>query len=697
MLLATQYYRPPFPESRYWKDDLAHMVDAGLNGVQLWVVWAWVEAEPGRFDFSDYDTLFAEAERVGLKVVLSTKAELQPLWMPRVLPDSAMVDHMGRRVVSTNRCESNFGLTPGGCTDHPAVRERMGRFLGETAAHYANASGLYGWDAWNELRWNVQSDGYVCYCPHTLAAFRQWLDWRYGGLAGLNAAWKRRYVAWEDVFPGKLPDRPFSETVDFCRFLAWRAADHARFRFEAIRAHDRMRPVTAHAGAPSWGDGGGGWNQAQHRGNDSDTAVPLDGFGCSHFPFWGGKIEDAEFGVRIQSTRSAARGKIMWVSELQGGSACCNFHVLPPVDATSQQRWVWNGVAHGAKATIFWCWRDEVFGRESSGFGIIGNDGHRDERIAAMRETGRALSRHADLLADYQPDVPRVGVYVENTDHMIEFALKGRAPLVTTSIRAYATALARLDLPFEIVDAGHLDVLDDLRVLILPFPLVVRPKAAERLAAFVRRGGTILAESELDSFTMPGFYRYPGEDRTFAAGLGVMEQGRRPIELPELNVSLDGATFALKPSEWLTPYDCDAADALCRGAAGQAVVLGRAVGEGRVVAVGSLLGPAYAQERYADFERFLAHLARGAGVERPLAVDSESPIHCKTGLADGGAARLVFLLNPGAEQRVAIRSGSVSIAPCAAARELLSDTYVEKADDAFAVIVPEKGVAVLRL
>ena len=74
-------------------------------------------------------------------------------------------------MVSSNRGECHFGLTPGGCFDHPGVWERMsalphrdGDALPRALPH------LHGWDAWNELRWNVHADGLVCYCEHTLAA-----------------------------------------------------------------------------------------------------------------------------------------------------------------------------------------------------------------------------------------------------------------------------------------------------------------------------------------------------------------------------------------------------------------------------------------------------------------------------------------------------------------------------------------------
>jgi len=61
MILAAQYYRPPFPERRYWKEDLDGMKDAGLNALQLWVLWSWVEPEPGRFVFDDYDDIVDKA------------------------------------------------------------------------------------------------------------------------------------------------------------------------------------------------------------------------------------------------------------------------------------------------------------------------------------------------------------------------------------------------------------------------------------------------------------------------------------------------------------------------------------------------------------------------------------------------------------------------------------------------------------
>lgn len=647
MNLGVQYYRAPFPESKYWEADLRKIRESGLNTVQFWVLWGWVESRPDRFEFDDYDRLMELAEKNGLGVVLSTVAEIQPHWIHRVAEDSEMIDNRGNRIVSSGRCECNFGLTPGGCTDHPVVWERMSRFLAEVAARYRDAPCLKGWDAWNELRWNEHADALVCFCPHTLKRFRNWLDERYGGLDGLNSAWKRRYGCWEEVMPGRCPDRPYAEMMAFEHFITCRGDRHAWDRCEVIKSIDNIHPVTVHGGRPTPLHPGCATLHPIDRGNDWFFADRLDGIGCSSFPKWSG-MDDAEFGARIEFVASAARGREVWLSELQGGRAGVGFGISAPVDARSQQRWIWNGLACGASTILLWCWRDEVFGRESGEFGLSGDDGLAEERLAAMRITGGILAKYPRLFASWRPAAPRVGVMFSPQSYYLHWAQEGTAARAVDALKGYTRALVRKSIPYLVVEERHLEVLDGLRILFLPRFLVMDAEMEERLGAFVRNGGVLFCESECGAFSGTGFYRYPA-DRFFAGVTGRAETGRRHLEQERIPCRIGERRATLFAAQWATPLESGERDGL---------IVELPVGKGRIVHCGTCLGERYERKRYPDFEEFLEDQVRRAGVKAEVEIlspapDGDSFFHIKYGDSEYG--KILFLFFPDNAEEAELR------------------------------------------
>ncbi len=647
MNLGVQYYRPPFPNQRFWEDDFAKIRDSGLNTVQLWVVWAWVEPVPDQFRFEDYDRLVELAEKKGLGVILSTIAEIHPYWIHRVVPGSEMVDHMGHKVVSSNRVEVHFGLTPGGCTDVPGVWNRMTRFLSAVVTRYRGSKALRGWDAWNELRWNVQADGLVCYCDDTLREFRNWLSQQYGGLEGLNQAWLRRYGSWDEVLPGKLPDRPYTEMMAFEHFLTWRANRHGKARYDLIKDLDPNRPVTIHGDQPCVLSGGWAQDHPLNRGNDWVYADELDGVGCSSFPKWFG-IDDADFGIRVEGVKSAGRKKLVWLSEVQGGRAAKGFEIYQPVDAPPQQRWIWNGIAGGVDTILFWCWRDEVFGRESAGYGIAGNDGLADERLAAMKKTGAILEANKDLISNYSPANPQVGVFFSPQSYYLGWADETNAGRFVQSLMGYSRSLVRRSIPFKFVEERHLAELSDLKILFMPRTIVTDASTEAALMDFVAKGGTLVCESECGAFSPQGLYRYPDE-RFIPKLCGYREVGRRNIEGDFVDVTYDGRTYKLGVNQWLTPWRKD----------GEASFLAEApVGKGKVVLCGSYLGDSYLKKPSMDFEEFVNHLTRRAGWEPQIEVLSPPPaidafVYIKYGVSNG--KKMVFVFFPEQYDKVRLR------------------------------------------
>lgn len=702
MNLGTQYYRPPFPDSRYWEKDLRAMRAAGLDTVQLWMIWAWVEPVPGRFCFDDYDRLVELSGKAGLNLVLSTIAEIQPYWIHREEPGSEMITNAGHKVVSSNRSECHFGITPGGCTDHPGVWERMAGFLSETAIRYRTIAHLRGWDAWNELRWNINADGPVCYCPHTLKAFRTWLEEKYGSLDGLNRSWKRRYGGWDEVLPGKTTHGPYTEMMAFQNFLTARASRHAAARYRVIKGIDPDHAVTVHGDRPSPLYFGGGHETALNRGNDWEFVDVLDGVGCSSFPKWF-RMDDADFGVRVECVKSAAGKKEVWLSEVQGGRAATGFDVHEPVDAASQQRWIWNGVACGADMILLWCWRDEVFGRESGGFGITGLDGLAGQRVEAMRRTGMILKKRRKDLAAYEPAEPEVGVLFSPQSYYLNSAAEGEAKRAGSAFMGYCKALVRNSVPFLAVEENHLDCIDSIKVLFAPRTVVTDGVLEARLADWVRRGGCLVCESEFGAFSPQGFYRYP-EDRMLARVAGIREVGRRRPADAYMGMEIDGEVETLDISQWLTPMRVSMRRGvrIFRGDANNALAAEVPLGKGRIMAIGAYPGDAYMRKRGTGFEKFVRWVANRGGVEIDLeAVTSggggSDPVYIKHGTSMG--RRVIFVFFPQGSLNVVLRARKGFLRSGRLAEWISGQRIdVEQKKDGtgwFSVGRPEDGVAVL--
>lgn len=673
--IGAQYYRPPFPETHRWEEDLAEMKASGLNTLQLWVVWGWVEPQPGQFVFDDYDRLIDLAEAAGLKVVLSTIAAIHPTWIHREVPGSEMLTADGRVVVSTHRAEMHYGITPGGSISHPGVWGRMRLFLTTVVERYRSRPNLVGWDAWNELRWNVHAGGLVDYSDAAIAEFHQWLQREVGDLEALNRAWKRRYACWEDVQPGRAPDRTYTEMIAFQHFITWRSDEHARKRYEVIKSLDPERPATVHGARPTLLHGSDTFyspepSTALHRGNDWFLAEHTDGIGVSSFPAWQ-KADGEDYSMRMDFMASAAGGKLKWLSELQGGRSNVGFSMAPGVRAAAQQRWLWEGLSVGADAILFWCWRDEVFGRESAGFGMAGNDGFKEERLEAMRKTGAILAEHESLLEACHQDAPRVGIFFSPQSFYLYWAQNGDANLPQEAVCGYAVALLRQQIPYTLVEEAHLDRLQDLDILFMPRCLVLDDETAEILRSFVEKGGTLVVESETGAFTRQGFYRYP-EERHLAQWTGIQEVGRRHLppapeggDADEVRLDLHWGHQVLTPAatQWTTPLTSSA------GAGDRETENGLTasapLGQGRIIFLGSYFGDAYRKVFDADpeaarqFEQLLRLQVEEAGVVTPVAQvkcepATEGAVVVRHSRSETGDS-LLFVFPPSDTRRVSLQ------------------------------------------
>jgi hypothetical protein len=391
---------------------------------------------------------------------------------------------------------------------------------------------------------------------------------------------------------------------------------------------------------------------------------------------------------------SAARGKKIWLSELQGSAAMTENIITPAVNAREQQRWLWQGITHGADTVLFWCWRDEVFGREAGGFGISGNDGFAEQRLAAMKETGGILAKHADLLGTVRLDQPEVGIYFSPQSYYLNWCQEGNADYTMNAVQNYARALSRAGIPYCLVEEEHLAEVEKLKVLFLPRVLVLDPPAEAVLKAFVERGGVLVTESECGAWDSTGVWRYP-EERFLARLTGVKERGRRMLTRQSAPVYIQGRALQLGLSQWTTPLAGGTATALspCEDHNFPASLLSRAtVGRGVVYLGGSFFGNGAANAGRRHFESFLKDIVLEAGASLPVEVvhPSSHEHDYQITVGKAGGKRVVSIFAPEACPAAEIRF-KAGLFQSSTVRNLMTDEPINLSAGGTSAVIPLGG------
>ena len=266
----------------YWKQDLQQIKDLGFNTVRCWVEWSTIEKQEGQFDFTTLETLAVLAGEVGLKLFIQVYIDSAPEWVGQKYPDGKFVASNGLAVESQ--------ASPGYCFDHPGVREKILRFFSETAKVVKDKPALYGWDLWSEphiINWaevyHLGDTRYLqfCYCPHSMARFREWLKKKYGTLSALNQAWYRTFQDWEEVDPPRFGTiLSYTDYIDWQNFISDKLAEDLMFKAEAVREVVPESVITSHSAIP------GLLTRPSWNGTPDDRKMfdSVDYFGASIYP-----------------------------------------------------------------------------------------------------------------------------------------------------------------------------------------------------------------------------------------------------------------------------------------------------------------------------------------------------------------------------------------------------------------------------
>lgn len=239
-------YNPEQWPEDLWPEDVRLMQQAGVTLVTVGVfAWALIEPREGHYTFDWLDRVLDLLHAGGVGVDLATATASPPPWLSRAHPELLPVTADGVR------------LSPGSrqayCPSSPVFRQAATALAGQLAARYRDHPALVMWHVGNEYGAHVDR----CWCDVSAAAFRRWLEQRYGDVAALNDAWgtsfwSQRYGSFEQVLPPRATPafgNP-GQLLDFRRFsgdelLACYAAERA-----VLKAATPHLPVTTNLMVP---------------------------------------------------------------------------------------------------------------------------------------------------------------------------------------------------------------------------------------------------------------------------------------------------------------------------------------------------------------------------------------------------------------------------------------------------------------
>jgi len=351
-----------------------------------------------------------------------------------------------------------------------------------------------------------------------------------------------------------------------------------------------------------------------------------------------------------------------YVGELQGGFGTIAVHVGPTVTPDDLRVWMWSSLARGAKGVNVYAYYPMSTGYESGGFGLIQLDGTVTERARTAGSIAAVVDRNQQLFLAAKPPKSQVAILYNPLSHFVGGRQRSvsyagaqgeAAGIEVDSLMGAYRALFPTSVPLDYVHIQALDggVLNQYKLVVLPYPLMLPESAAAPLREYVRQGGTLVAEARL------GWSNESGTSSDRIPGMGLWEvmgcresavqtgaAGRTTLRWSD--ASIPGLKAGdLLPARWyeesLEPLD-RSARVVARFANGDAAAVASTYGRGKTLMLGSYVSAAYTTGPTAQAERFYAGLLDWAGVTLP-GMGVSRGLEMRT--LEAGRDTLVFLFN----------------------------------------------------
>jgi beta-galactosidase len=518
-------YNPEQWPPSTWDEDVALMQQCHFD-VATVGVFSWVSLQPAedRFTFEWLDTVLEKLAAAGRYVVLATPTAAQPAWMSQAYPDVLRADERGRRVHHGGR--TNY------CTNSPNYRRFAVQIATRLAERYRDYPNLLLWHISNEY-------ATPCYCDICAAAFRRWLQRRYGSLDEVNSRWWTRfwshtYTDWSQIEP------PYADgernihglTIDYRRFQSDSLLECFTLERDAIRAITPDIPITTNLM--------GTYPHLDYRA----WAKEMDVVSWDCYPWPNAYPGDIAFLHDLN--RGLKDGQPFMLMEQTPSSQ--NWQTVNALKRPGVLRlWSFLAVAHGAETVMYFQWRRGRGGSEKFHGAVVEHGGRSDTRVfREVAALGAELKRLGDTTIGAATRARVAVLFDWDNWWAIDSAVGPINPKdYPGTVRKHYNALWRHNVPVDIVFSDS--DLSGYDLLIAPMLHVIKHGIGERIEAFVERGGSFVVtvfSGVVDENDL-AFEGYPGPLRRV---LG--------IRVEEIDALYEGQTNRIVMVDGTGTYTC---------------------------------------------------------------------------------------------------------------------------------------------
>jgi beta-galactosidase len=615
------YSPEQWPES-VWLEDVALMRRAGVTSLNVGVfAWGLLEVADGVFEWGWLDRIMDLLADAGIGVNLATPTAAPPMWLMQAHPEIAPVDQRGVRVSQGGR----LGWSPSSAT----FRRYALRMVRRMAERYGQHPALRMWHVSNELG----NENAHCYSDETAAAWRVWLEARFGSIEALNEAWGtafwgHHYTSFTQLQPPRYTSTSHNPglLLDFERFTSDALLGHYRAERDVLRGITPGIPLTTNF-------------MIQNHPNGLDYAAwarEVDLVSNDHYTLGADPERHGELAFSADVVRGHAGGD-PWLL-IEHSTSAVNWQARNRAKSVGELgRNSLSHIARGADGALFFQWRQSTAGSEQFHSAVVPHAGAETKVFREVAELGATLKRIREVVGS-RVERSRVAILV---DYDAAMALRsGAKPSVDVNSLDVPLAMHRALTARGIqVDVVHpASDLSGYAAVIAPTLFLVGAETARGLSRYVENGGHLVVTSfsgivDENNRVVEG--GYPGALRDL---LGVRVEEFFPL-LADETVSLsDGSTGVV----WSELMQVDGAEVLAVYAsgelAGEPAVTMAAVGAGTAQYVSTQLDAA-------STGALIDALAERAGLSPVAPADRGLELVRRVGSSEGIAASWVFAIN----------------------------------------------------